>query len=740
MYTYNGTEEIEYHLMDLRFNLANRTASGTSVHVGIDSKSIRDLKKWPWKRQLHADLIRQLTIAGAAQIVLDIDLSSSSSTADDDDLTAAIKEASGRVILPVFKQRTKNSEEILAYTKPLPVFSEYAQMASVNIQAEEDSLVRRYNRVEMWQGSSVPAMATQLVGVLPDSLEPFYVDFSIQPESVPYFSYVDVLHGKFPPEAIKGKTVFVGAAAVELGDMFAVPVYRALSGSMVQILAYESIKLGRAIERTAPGLSVLIILLISLLLGPRISAWSWQRGFLTTIGAGGMIYAAAAMLQYIAPISADISPLLLVLFLLYIWSLIEQIDIQSLGIFKQRMAAVHSRALMKSVVEESFDGIIITNQDGEIQFANPAACKLLKRETNDITKENINSFLHTSGIGRKKLHELSLNDSNSQVLVKSKRAEIATKNGIKVPVEYSATRVPLVSGQSPMEARSENRSSYIYTLHDIRESQKAAALLREAHDNLEEKVKERTTQLEQARDEAEDANRLKSQLLTTMSHELRTPLTSIIGSLRLVKEGVIGNIEGDALDLIDIAWKNGSQLAKLVNDIIDTERFEAQAQKLNLGRVDLTELVNHSITLNTGYASEYQVKIIGTYIESDAYVHGDKDRLLQVMANLTSNAVKFSTVGGSVLVVLERKATGFRIGVTNAGEAIPVEIRDTIFNKFVRGNNTDNRNVGGAGLGLAITKAIIEEHKGQIDFTSNDETGTTFFFDLPEYKTTNSVF
>ncbi|NQW01550.1 MAG: CHASE2 domain-containing protein [Rhodospirillales bacterium] len=732
LYSFGVLNGLEHKLMDLRFNSYAHTTTTDSVLVGIDSKSLRELNKWPWRRSLHADLLRKLTASGARRIVLDIDLSSSSTPLDDSDLAAAIRDADGKIVLPVFKQRIMRDKKSLSYTEPLAIFAQHAQTASVNIQAEADSLVRRYNRVEPWNGGLVPALATQLLGLLPDYFDPFYLDYSLRQETIPYLSYVDILNGQYNEGEIKGRTVFVGATAVELGDMLPVPVLGSLPGSLVQILAYESLKAGRAIERTSPLWSLISIFLLSVFLGPRISAWSWRRGFCVTLGAIGLVYAAATALQAAAPLSADISPLLLVLTLSYVWSLIQQIDIQSLGLFRQHMAAVHNRALMSSVVSESFDGIIITKSSGEIRFANPAACSLLGVDMDELTTNNISRFLQVDITEETESFENSMTGSQAQVLVKSAPVEVRTAGGSRIPAEYSVTVVPLVLGQSPFEVRTDNRSAYIYTLHDIREIQKVATLLREAHDQLEIKVKQRTIQLEQARDEAEAANRLKSQLLTTMSHELRTPLTSIIGSLRLVKEGVIGTVAGDARDLVGVAWKNSVQLAKLVNDIIDTERFEAQEQKLQLERLNLAVLVGDGIDLNNGFAKEYQVTIVADGIVADAYVLGDRDRLLQVLANLLSNAIKFSPVDGAVGVTLKRSELGFRVAVSNAGEAIPLEIRGTIFDKFVRGNNTDNRNVGGAGLGLAISQAIIVEHGGQIDFTTSDEKGTTFFFDLPK--------
>jgi len=260
---------------------------------------------------------------------------------------------------------------------------------------------------------------------------------------------------------------------------------------------------------------------------------------------------------------------------------------------------------------------------------------------------------------------------------------------------------------------------------------KLASDLRIARDELEERVHERTLELEKARDEADAASVLKSQLITTMSHELRTPLTSIIGALRMLTGGVSNADPEQNAQLLDIAWRNSDLLAALVDDILDVEKLDADAMLFKMERLDLTDLIRRAVDQNMGYAEEHRVSFKFEDPGRKFEIRGDETRLLKVMANLLSNAAKFSPKGACVRTSLVPEDARVKVCVSDEGAGVPVDIRDRLFEKFVRGENIDSRNLGGAGLGLNITRSIVEKHDGAIGFDSQTGTGTTFFFTLP---------
>jgi len=248
---------------------------------------------------------------------------------------------------------------------------------------------------------------------------------------------------------------------------------------------------------------------------------------------------------------------------------------------------------------------------------------------------------------------------------------------------------------------------------------------------LEKRVEERTAELKTARDEAEAASLLKSQLVTTMSHELRTPLTSIVGSLGMLSKNNVRDDPDVFSNLLDVARRNSQQLSKLVDDILDVDKLEAGTIGLQMERLDLSELVSGAVELNAGYAIELDVTINMANSPPNVMILGDQMRLTQVMANLLSNAAKFSPKGGNITVSLSQNGELATVNVSDEGPGIPTEIRDSVFEKFVRGENIDTRTQGGTGLGLSISKSLIEQHGGTIGFYSEKDGRTTFFFTLP---------
>ena len=233
-----------------------------------------------------------------------------------------------------------------------------------------------------------------------------------------------------------------------------------------------------------------------------------------------------------------------------------------------------------------------------------------------------------------------------------------------------------------------------------------------------------------------EVENMKSEFVSTVSHELRTPLTSIHGSLGLVTGGAVGEVPAQARDLIEIAGKNCERLIALVNDILDMEKIESGRMEYKFDLVDLDILVEQAIRANQAYGSEFDVAFVLTDTETGARVQGDGERLTQVLANLLSNAAKFSPAGEDVGISITRNDGAFRVSVKDSGNGVPEEFRDRIFEKFSQADSSDARQGGGTGLGLSISKAIVDEHGGRIDFDTEIGRGTTFYFDLPAYGKT----
>ena len=222
----------------------------------------------------------------------------------------------------------------------------------------------------------------------------------------------------------------------------------------------------------------------------------------------------------------------------------------------------------------------------------------------------------------------------------------------------------------------------------------------------------------------------KSQFVSIVSHELRTPLTSIKGSLGLIRAGLFGEAPDSLRDMIDIAYNNSSRLALLINDLLDLEKAEAGKMEYDFQRLDLAKLIVQSIEANKPYAelNDVTFRLVGDV--QPVFINGDENRLMQVMANVLSNAAKFSDRGSFVDVGIERFGNTARVIAKDYGIGIPAEARSKVFEKFAQIDASDRRQTGGTGLGMSISRSIVESHGGTIDFVSKLDEGTTFHIDF----------
>jgi PAS domain S-box-containing protein len=228
------------------------------------------------------------------------------------------------------------------------------------------------------------------------------------------------------------------------------------------------------------------------------------------------------------------------------------------------------------------------------------------------------------------------------------------------------------------------------------------------------------------------AEKLKNEFVSTVSHELRTPLTSIRGALSLVLGKAGKDLSEKARRLLEMAERNSERLTHLINDLLDLEKLEGGRLDFDLKGLDLVGLARRAVEDNEAFARRHDVRLELRHLVPSALVRGDEHRLLQVFANLISNAAKFSPAGGEVVVSVEAVPGGrARASVRDRGPGIPEHFRASIFQRFAQADSSDSREKGGTGLGLSITKAIVERLDGRIGYETWPGGGTVFHFDLP---------
>ncbi len=224
--------------------------------------------------------------------------------------------------------------------------------------------------------------------------------------------------------------------------------------------------------------------------------------------------------------------------------------------------------------------------------------------------------------------------------------------------------------------------------------------------------------------------RMKSELVSIVSHELRTPLTSISGALGLIVGGALGETAPNMRQMLSIAHQNSLRLGRLVDDLLDMDKLVAGKMTLDLRALAVPAQLQQAIAANQGYAAKHDVTLI-LQQAPDVELVADDDRLQQVLANLISNAVKFSPPGGSVSLGSECRGAWVRIWVRDQGPGIAPEFHTRIFQKFSQADSSDSRQKDGTGLGLAISKELIEHMHGRIGFESEPGEGACFWCELP---------
>jgi diguanylate cyclase (GGDEF)-like protein/PAS domain S-box-containing protein len=452
-------------IADARARFLRHEVQSQIVIVGADSKSIQELGPLPWPREYHARLLDNMARTKPGRVYLDFDFSSPTNPADDDLLDAALAQRRDfPIALPYFFQYPNSTDGHTGIVRPLPRFARSADFAGVNLRPGADGLTREWRNVWVVGGERIAGVIDPQRR-LPEP-QSVTVDFSISPASFTYVSFHDVLENRVPRELLAGKSVFVGAMAPELGDMFAVPVHGRLPRIVVQALATETVNAG--VPRHAPRWASILLLAGWTLLAASLFTSNWRRNLavlalLSAAVAGVSFYAYGThllMLESAAP--------LLAIALLFVAGSVRDLEMRAWRAFVNALGMRRSDALLKNVVQSTTDCIVCVDENGIVKVANPAATRLFGCAAYDLLDEPIARFitlLAGDGPGARlaalhgRIHE----------------CDARTLNGDVFPVEISVSRV-----------RFNTDRLYTAIVRDIRERRAQTRHLQHAatHDSL----------------------------------------------------------------------------------------------------------------------------------------------------------------------------------------------------------------------------------------------------------------
>ncbi|MDH5395354.1 MAG: response regulator, partial [Gammaproteobacteria bacterium] len=373
----------------------------------------------------------------------------------------------------------------------------------------------------------------------------------------------------------------------------------------------------------------------------------------------------------------------------------SQTNLRSINENLELMVAERTRSLEESelqqraILETINDAIITIDNNGFITSFNPAAETCFGYKSVEILGKNISCLIPDD---KQESHQIYMDNSDihaDRIINISRDVEGQRKDKTLFPMELNV---------SPMQQ--DGKYGFVATLRDITERQRI--------------------------------DKMKNEFISTVSHELRTPLTSIRGSLGLISGGAVGVLPEEASHMLKIAANNTERLLLLINDILDIQKMESGKLALKFNKLAVMPFLEQAVEDNAAYGAQHNVKFIIDKSLNDAYIYADKDRMMQVMANLLSNAAKFSPEYDVVEISVARHDKLIRISVTDHGKGIPDSFHAKLFEKFTQSDSSDTRNKGGTGLGLSITKVIMETHGGRINFVSREGIGSTFYIELPE--------
>ena len=465
--------------------------------------------------------------------------------------------------------------------------------------------------------------------------------------------------------------------------------------------------------------AVVVIGAIATVFGVRVgkgSRWTGPLGLVLLCVAG---VSANVYLQVEHGIILEIVPPIVLPALVLINALARESLRKDRAMFIKEMALLHKDTLLKTVFENTYDSVLVVNEEDEIVYANNAALGLLGRKNEDTLGTSVDELcpdFKEGDAGRKISHYLRI-AKLEEAQIGPHPTAIRRSNGTLTVIELTVGSVRLKRADSPLEKRTRDRFLYVCNFWD--------ASVRGELDTIRGPGNEDEIMV----------NRSISEFVANMSHELRTPLNAIMGFSELLDSPAFGDLTEKQQEYVHDINSSAAHLLTIINDILDISKIESGTAQLHEEEVNVVDLITSCIKLIEHKAEQSDVDVRVPPISESYRLYVDKRKLKQVLINLLSNAVKFTRPGGALEVDAAPEADGsFTLSVSDRGigmQSKDIAIALAPFGQVATGLN---RKYEGTGLGLPLANSLVEAHGGKLTIKSRLHIGTTVTVSLPAHR------
>jgi len=370
-------------------------------------------------------------------------------------------------------------------------------------------------------------------------------------------------------------------------------------------------------------------------------------------------------------------------------------EIRYAGIIRDTSERRKLEAQYRHILESMNEALVVIDLKANIASINPAAAKLFGYQEKELVGKNVSILMPGDiAVNHDEYVKAATMGGNKTVIGATREIQAIKRNGELFPIELSISEINI-----------DDQQCYAGVIRDVTERKMAEVV--------------------------------KEEFLAMITHDLRSPITAIYGSLCLATEGVFGELDPELTTLLKASRKNCDQLIRLINDILDLSKIESGNLELEKSTLNLASFLEEAIQNNKAYAKQFNVNIhLASNIPSIT-IEGDQDRLMQVMNNVLSNASKYSPEGEKIEISATKSKNNVTIMVQDKGPGIPKEFIDHLFEKYSQASSTQTKKIASTGLGLYISKLIIEQHQGTIACENAEKGGAIFSITLPILQSVN---